>query len=617
MRHGGDVGNRAGRATATEADGPRAPGRLRARSALRTPLLLVAAACLLGAAAHPAAAEDPRWVGVPEAREPSAHDRERMARHSLETTRALLEEGSAELAEAAARRGLAVRPEDAALQRELARALAAQGREEEAARARARADTLDPPPPPPPDDPLDVPSRGVLVVLVPPAPDATPDRRPRGWPDGAVAAALEERLQVRLPEATVLHAVFESVAAARAWLPQHRPRVVLSLRVDRIYCGESLKDGRFGMAWLRAATGRPGGDGGAPAWSRVIVSDPRLAGGCEHEVVARALERVLALPAVREALAAPRSEGPWSRLALRALFPGLGQRIDEQLAEGQTLLSRGRIEDARRAFQAALAVDPDDAVVRTYLREAEATLAMSRELSRRRGEDDAGVLEPRLTAAQLAALETSLEEERRRREELLATLAVLGDDVRLPSQRSLAALRPVKIRDPEAFGPALARRRAGGAIVARAAFAPEGTEIARYYFPDGDDLPLLREEDANRDGRPDRWIAYGGDARTEIWEDGRDAGRPDVRLVFTVGGQRLLRVEVDRDRNGSPERVFHYDGGALSAEARDTNGDGRLDTFDRFDAEGHLAIREEDVDGDGEIDVRSHYRDGKLTRREL
>ena len=160
-------------------------------------------------------------------------------------------------------------------------------------------------------------------------------------------------------------------------------------------------------------------------------------------------------------------------------------------------------------------------------------------------------------------------------------------------------------------------RRAGGSITARAAFAPDGSEIARYYFPEGDALPVLREEDASRDGEADRWIAYQGDARTEIWEDGGPAGRPDLRLVFSVGGRRLLRVEVDRDRNGRPERVFHYSAGTLTAEARDRDGDGQLDTFDRLDADGSLAVREEDLDGDGEIDVRSHYQDGKLRRREL
>jgi hypothetical protein len=71
---------------------------------------------------------------------------------------------------------------------------------------------------------------------------------------------------------------------------------------------------------------------------------------------------------------------------------------------------------------------------------------------------------------------------------------------------------------------------------------------------------------------------------------------------------------------GPPVRRVIYLDGRPHQEWRDTNGDGRFDTFDRFDAEaaveGELAVRAEDRDGDGELDVRSFYRDGRLVRRE-
>ena len=585
---------------------------------VRPPAILPLALCLAAMVAAPAAAEDPRWVGVPEKRTLSERDRERMARHALVNARALRRQGRFEMAEAVARRGLSYQPDDAVLHRELALSLEALGRTDAALRERSAADSAAPPPAAPPEEPLALPSRDILVVLLPPPADAGSDRRPRGWPDGPAAIELEARLHTRLPEATVVHAVFDTVEAAKQWLPRYRPRAGLSLRVDRVYCGESLKDGRFGIAWLRVAAERAGDDGDSgPAWARVVGDDPRLAVGCERAVSARALEQVLALAPVREALAAPAREAAWSRSAVRTLFPQLGAAIDARLAEGHAQLARGRLETALARFREAAVIDPDDPIVQSYRREAEATLAMSRELSRRRGEGDDATLAPRLTAAQLVALESSLTEELRRREELLATLAVLEDDVMLPPAALLAQLRPVAIEKPEAFGPDLARRRAGGTITARAAFAPDGSEIARYYFPESDPLPVLREEDSNRDGRADRWIAYRGNARTEIWEDGHPSGRPDVRLVFTAGGRRLLRVELDRDRDGAPERIFHYSAGTLTSEARDSDGDGRLDTFDRLAADGSLALREEDLDGDGEIDVRSHYEDGKLKRREL
>jgi hypothetical protein len=87
--------------------------------------------------------------------------------------------------------------------------------------------------------------------------------------------------------------------------------------------------------------------------------------------------------------------------------------------------------------------------------------------------------------------------------------------------------------------------------------------------------------------------------------------------VFAESGTRVVRVEIDEDSDGHPERILHYRDERVAGEARDTNGDGRLDTFDRIDAAGRVAMREEDVDGDGAIDVRSVYEAGRLIRREL
>jgi hypothetical protein len=127
---------------------------------------------------------------------------------------------------------------------------------------------------------------------------------------------------------------------------------------------------------------------------------------------------------------------------------------------------------------------------------------------------------------------------------------------------------------------------------------------------------VLREDDTDGDRRADRWIAYEDDARSEVYE-AHGADRPAVRVVFAEAGARVARVELDDDADGRPERILHYQRGALSGEARDSDGDGRLDTFDRLDAEGRVALREEDVDGDGAIDVRSVYEAGRLIRREL
>jgi hypothetical protein len=261
-------------------------------------------------------------------------------------------------------------------------------------------------------------------------------------------------------------------------------------------------------------------------------------------------------------------------------------------------------------------------VVLAYLAEAESTLAMAQELTRRRNpasirEEDRGVLDPRFSPAQRAAAQARLAEERRRREDLLAAREVMAEDLRTPGPDTLAALRPGEIRDPGAFGPAAARARTGGEIEVRVAYAPDGSEIARYYLPAGGGEPVLREEDTNGDGRPDRWIAYAGAARSDVWEDGYATGMPDLHFVFALGGSPLERIELDTDDDERADRIIHYTDGTLRAESRDTDGDGLLDRFDRFDDEGYVETRDEDLDGDGRLDTRSIYRGGRLVERTI
>ena len=128
---------------------------------------------------------------------------------------------------------------------------------------------------------------------------------------------------------------------------------------------------------------------------------------------------------------------------------------------------------------------------------------------------------------------------------------------------------------------------------------------------------MLREEDSSGNGRPDRWTFYEGRVRSDVWEDADGAGRPHVRLVFGPGGRTVVRIEFLAGEGKDLARVFHYANDALVSEDHDTNGDGSLDRFDRFDAEGRLRERGEDLDGDGRIDLRSIYREGKLVRREV
>jgi tetratricopeptide (TPR) repeat protein len=578
------------------------------------PMRAAALALLCSALAGAAPAEETPASAGPAA---EAHRAERIARRSLEDARALVREGRLEHAEAALRRGLDAEPDHPRLHRALADLLEELGRHDEAARERGLADAIDPPAAPLPEDPLDLPAAGLLVVVLPTEAEAGhPERLAGGWPEQRESRALEARLAVRLRGARVVHADFASVAEARAWLAARAPQRVLTLRLDRAWCGDSIKDGRFALGVVRAAAAPAGAAQGATALGREVIFDPGPA--CEAEALARALERALAHPELAAALrAAGRPAAGFAGPVVRALFPGLGRRIEAEIRTGEQLLAAGEIGAAAEAFRRAGAVDPEDPVARAYLHEAEATLALAAELARRAGEPEGVVrLDPRMTEEQLAAAEARLRDEEQRRRELQAALAVLDEDVRAPDARLLAALRSVEIPDADAFGPSLARRRAGGEVEARVAYAPDGGLLARYYFPVGGEHPVLREDDTDGDRRADRWIAYEENARSEVYE-ARGADRPAVRVVFTEAGARVARVELDDDADGRPERILHYRQGTLSGEARDSDGDGRLDTFDRLDPEGRVALREEDVDGDGAIDVRSVYEAGRLIRREL
>jgi len=546
-----------------------------------------------------------------------AHAALRIARRSLEDARALVREGRLEHAEMALRRGLDANPDHARLHRTLAEVLAAQGRSDAAARERSLADALDPPGAPLSEEPLEVPAGGLLVVVLPPeALAGHPERVAGGWPERREVRALEARVRVRLRGARVVHADFGTVAEARAWLALRAPRRVLSLRLERAWCGESIKDGRFAVGAVRAAAAAPGMPHAGKALGREVIFDPGPA--CEAEALARALERALAAPEIAAALRAPDlGAHPFPGPAIRALFPSIGRRIEAELHAGERLLAEGRISEAAASFRSAADIDPEDPAARAYLHDAESTLALASELARRAGEPEGEIrLDPRLTTAQLAAAEARLLEEERKRRELLAALAVLDEDVRPPEASLLAALHPVEIPDASAPGPSLARRRTGGEVEARVAWAPDGTILARYFFPVGSDHPVVREDDTDGDRKPDRWIAYEGDARSEVYEAGT-GDRPAVRLVFTESGTRVARAEIDEDSDGHPERILHYRDERVTGEARDTNGDGRLDTFERLDSAGRVAMREEDVDGDGAIDVRSVFEAGRLIRREL
>ncbi len=73
-------------------------------------------------------------------------------------------------------------------------------------------------------------------------------------------------------------------------------------------------------------------------------------------------------------------------------------------------------------------------------------------------------------------------------------------------------------------------------------------------------------------------------------------------------GQRVM-AEMDTDFNGLPDVYFYYTVAEgqrprIDRKERDTNGDGLIDFWERFDAEGNVIRTGRDIDGDGKMDER-------------
>jgi tetratricopeptide (TPR) repeat protein len=551
-------------------------------------------------------------------------------------------EGRLEAAERTTQRALALTPDDPQLHRLRARVLDSLGRREEAAIHRAAAEGLDPTPALP-DQALSPSGASLLIVLLePPAEPSRRGRAPAEWPDGEVHAAIEARLAQRLPSARVAAPPAEpepTVESRRAWLEAQRRPAPISLRVDRAWCGESIKDGRFGLAVLRI--GLPEG----VRHVRYLRDDPDVGDGCRARSVMHALEQALALPEVDAARRASGSRDAAPSLhstSVHALFPDLDARIHDALREGRKWLAAGQLDAARAAFSRAHHIDPGHIDAHSFLVEVDRSLEISRQLANAGGDPTAArdaqrderagwrVLEPHLSSAEHRSLEDQLEAEQRLREDLLATLALLGSQLQTPDPAALAGLRRGTL--PEAGGKGFRRareqmRRAGDPKAAspapelvlstRVVHTPSGELLARYYFAGRSEHPLLMEEDTSGNGHLDRWVAWVGGTRREIWEEDRGQGLPDVHLVYAPDGRTLVRVELGGGDGQRPERVFVYREGLLRSDFQDTTGDGLFDEILHFGDDGSLALRERDLDHDGRIDVRTTYRSGRMVRREI
>ncbi|MCB9663531.1 MAG: hypothetical protein H6732_05445 [Alphaproteobacteria bacterium] len=150
-----------------------------------------------------------------------------------------------------------------------------------------------------------------------------------------------------------------------------------------------------------------------------------------------------------------------------------------------------------------------------------------------------------------------------------------------------------------------------GLIVQEIDLDGDGTPEIWNLFQEREDAPRLRvrkKVDLNFDGRVD--VVSHFDETGSLYLEELDADLDGV-LDWTdhyKDGVRVL-AEVDTNFDGRPDVFSYYAVGAdgksyIDRKERDTNGDGKIDAWERFDPSGAVVRTGRDTDGDGKMDVR-------------
>lgn len=118
-------------------------------------------------------------------------------------------------------------------------------------------------------------------------------------------------------------------------------------------------------------------------------------------------------------------------------------------------------------------------------------------------------------------------------------------------------------------------------------------------------LLVRKEVDLDLDGKVDQISYYNDDGEMEREERDRDF---DGHFDWTDHYQdnRRVMTEVDSDRDGKMDVFSYYEGEPprITRKERDTNGDLKIDIWERFDDKGVVTRTGRDTDGDGKMDER-------------
>jgi antitoxin component YwqK of YwqJK toxin-antitoxin module len=136
-------------------------------------------------------------------------------------------------------------------------------------------------------------------------------------------------------------------------------------------------------------------------------------------------------------------------------------------------------------------------------------------------------------------------------------------------------------------------------------------EIFNYYRERTDAPRLLVRKDAdlNRDGNIDIKSWFDDFGLLEMEEmDGDFDGQIDMwdHYQDTDGDKSPERVssEIDTDYDGQPDVFTYFRNGKVIRKERDTNGDNRIDQWEKYDENGNVIKSGRDTNFDGIVDER-------------
>ena len=121
------------------------------------------------------------------------------------------------------------------------------------------------------------------------------------------------------------------------------------------------------------------------------------------------------------------------------------------------------------------------------------------------------------------------------------------------------------------------------------------------------------EADGNGDGVVDRWEYYRADGGLDRLGTSSESDGVEDTWVIQTGDQ--MRVDISTRRDGIADRHELHQEGALVRSEQDTNGDGRIDQWQRFE---RGKLRELLIDttlASGEPDRRLVYADNGVLQR--